>query len=587
MNTEKQPMYRWKDINWRKLEREVWKLQTRIYKASSRGDVKQVRRLQKLLIKSQSARALAVRRVTQDNQGRKTAGVDGVKSLSPEQRFLLINQLNLGSKSKPTRRVWIPKAGTNEKRPLSIPTMKDRALQGLVKLALEPQWEATFESNSYGFRTGRSCHDAIGAIYQTINKKPKYVLDADISKCFDNIDHQKLLEKVNTYPSLRRQLKAWLKAGVIDSKKLFPSEKGTPQGGVCSPLLANIALHGMEELVKSLAPNLPIKGKTGIQNKRNSISLIRYADDFVILHEDLTIVQICQKEIEKWLIEMGLELKTSKTRITHTLNDTESEKAGFDFLGFHIRQYQVGKYQSGKGKGGKKLGFKTIITPSQESQKKHYREISRIIKTNEGTNQSELIKKLNPVIRGWCNYYSTVASKKVFTKMGKITYWKLLKWGVHRHRNKGKKFVVSKYFRRIGNDLWTFATREENNPLILRKHSETVIKRYAKVKGSASPFNGEMIYWSSRLGEHPEMPTRVSKLLKKQKGKCAYCKLYFKDGDSIEVDHKTPTAVGGKDSYENWQLLHRHCHDKKTANDGSYGTKSSCKSAKPKPQRST
>ena len=194
MNTV-EPMYEWSDIPWRKLERNVYKLQKRIYKASRRGDVKLVRRLQKLLIKSRAARLLAVRRVTQDNQGRKTAGVDGVKSLTPKQRLILVNKLTLGSKVAPTRRVWIPKPGKEEKRPLGIPTMYDRALQGLVKLVLEPEWEARFEPNSYGFRPGRSCHDAIEAIFNAIRYKPKFVLDADISQCFDKINHKKLLEK--------------------------------------------------------------------------------------------------------------------------------------------------------------------------------------------------------------------------------------------------------------------------------------------------------------------------------------------------------------------------------------------------------
>ena len=204
MNTVNKPMYGWSDINWQKLERGVHKLQKRIFQASNRGNVKLVRRLQKLLISSRSARLLAVRRVTQDNQGKKTAGVDGVKSLTPKQRFALVDKIQLGTKAKPTRRVWIPKLGTSEERPLGIPTMNDRALQALVKLVLEPEWEARFEPNSYGFRPGRSCHDAIGAIFLAINKKSKYVLDADISKCFDRIDHTKLLSKLNTFPTLRR-----------------------------------------------------------------------------------------------------------------------------------------------------------------------------------------------------------------------------------------------------------------------------------------------------------------------------------------------------------------------------------------------
>ena len=231
MNTE-QPMYKWKDLPWRKLERSVYKLQKRIYQASLRGNVLLVHKLQRLLINSWSAKSMAVRKVTQDNQGKKTAGVDGVKSLSPAARIKLVKELKMGTKSKPTRRVWIPKPGKKEKRPLGIPTMYDRALQALLKMALEPEWEAKFEPNSYGFRPGRSTHDAITAIFDSIRFKPKYVLDADITKCFDRISHEKLLEKLNTFPTIRKQIRAFLKAGVLDGKKLFPTDEGTPQGGV-------------------------------------------------------------------------------------------------------------------------------------------------------------------------------------------------------------------------------------------------------------------------------------------------------------------------------------------------------------------
>src|SRR4028118_239706 len=206
----KQLMVEWNQVNWRKLERKVFKLRSRIYRASQRGDVKALRKLQKMLMKSWSARALAVRRVTQDNTGKKTAGVDGLKSLTPKHRLDLVTKLRLGIKASPTRRVWIPKPGTEEKRPLGIPTMIDRALQALVKLALEPEWEARFEPNSYGFRPGRSCHDAIEAIFTVTAQKAKYVLDADIAKCFDRINHKALLEKLNTFPTIRRQVRAWL-----------------------------------------------------------------------------------------------------------------------------------------------------------------------------------------------------------------------------------------------------------------------------------------------------------------------------------------------------------------------------------------
>lgn len=587
MNTTIESMYEWSDINWRKLERSVFKLQKRIFQASNRGDAKLVRRLQKLLISSWAARALSVRRVTQDNQGKKTAGVDGLKSLTPKQRIALISELTLSTKVKPTRRVWIPKPGTEEKRPLGIPTMQDRALQSLVKLGLEPEWEAQFEPNSFGFRPGRSCHDAIGAIFNAIRYKAKYVLDADISKCFDRINHNVLLLKLNTYPSLRRQIRAWLKAGVMDGNKLFPTNEGTPQGGVISPLLANVALHGIEELIMGLAPKFDMKRpdntQLGVRDKIKSISLVRYADDFVVLHEDYEVIKLCKTELEKWLSGIGLELKPSKTRLAHTLNKLDDAEPGFNFLGFNIRQFPAGKYTSGyKSKCGL-LGFKTIITPNKESQKRHYRKVAEVINKSRGSNQATLIKKLNPIIRGWCNYYSTVVSQKVFERLWHLVVFKLLKWGRHRHRNKGRSWIRLKYFKTVEGNNWVFSSREGKKPLTLIQHSSTAIKRYVKVKGVASPYDGDWVYWSTRMGNHPEVSTRVALLLKRQKGKCPYCKNYFKDGDSTEVDHVVPTSLGGKNAYNNWQLLHRHCHDKKTATDGSLGTKSSCKSAKPKP----
>jgi RNA-directed DNA polymerase len=279
MDTVGQPMYEWNTLPWKTIEREVFKLQTRIYQASQRGEVKTVHKLQRLLVKSWYACLFAVRRVTQDNQGKKTAGVDGVKNLSPTHRLALAEKLKrdpLDPKAQPTRRVWIPKPGKNEHRALGIPVMEDRARQALVKMALEPEWEAKFEPNSYGFRPGRSCQDAVAAVFDSIKQKAKYVLDADIAKCFDRINHNALVQKLNTFPKLRRVVKAWLQAGVMDNGTLFPTATGTPQGGVASPLLANIALHGLETtLVEHLSR------RTGKTRSKVAPTVIRYADDFV------------------------------------------------------------------------------------------------------------------------------------------------------------------------------------------------------------------------------------------------------------------------------------------------------------------
>jgi RNA-directed DNA polymerase len=565
-NTLNNQTVEWKDLNWRKLERVTFKLQKRIFQASTRGDVKAVRKLQKTLIRSWSAKCIAVRRVTQDNQGKNTAGVDGVKALTPKQRTNLVGKLKLTGKAKPTRRVNIPKPGTTETRPLGIPTINDRALQALVKLALEPEWEAKFEPNSYGFRPGRSCHDAIGAIFDSIRHKAKYVLDADIAKCFDRIDHKALLSKIHTYPTLSRQIKKWLKAGYCVRNELFPTNEGTPQGGVISPLLANIALHGMEERVKQYAETLKGQKRTN----RQSLSLIRYADDFVIIHEDLNVVRKCQEIIAEWLRDMGLELKPSKTKLTHTLIEIDGN-VGFEFLGFHVQQHKTGAYRCAKNGHGTLLGFNTLITPSKDKTKLHLAKIADVIDTHKTAPQAALISKLNPIIKGWSNYYSTVCSKETYSKVDMLTWQKLRAWS----RTRGKGDInVAKYWRTVGDRNWCFRTEDG---LELHTHASTPIVRHIKIKGDASPYNGNWIYWSKRRGEYPETPNRVASLIKKQKGVCPHCGLYFTSTDIVEVDHIKPTSLGGKDTYDNLQLLHKHCHDAKTATDGSMHPKESAK----------
>jgi RNA-directed DNA polymerase len=557
----------WNKLNWKKIQKSVFKLQKRIYKASQSGDTKLLRKLQKTMTRSWNAKLIATRQVTQDNQGKKTAGMDGVKSVPSQERIALAKNLSLKKSPLPARRIYIPKTGSEEKRPLSIPAMCDRATQALVKLALEPEWEARFEPNSYGFRPGRSALDAIEAIFEGIKQKDKFVLDADISKCFDRINHQHLLRKLNTYPTMTRLIKSWLKAGWIFQGNREQSTEGTPQGGVISPLLANVALHGLENRLTQLAESIYIRGIHN-RDKRKMLTFVRYADDFVVLHRDKGVIIQAKKIISDWLEEVGLELNENKTKISHTLIPIDGNKPGFDFLGFNIRQYPVSDSHSGKNTHGKPLGFKTLIKPSNKKVLQHYKKIAETIESYRSCSQQELISKLNPLIKGWANYYSSGVSSDAFKKLDNLVWYRLMRWAKRRHPKKNNSWIVSKYFKSVGERNWVF--KEGDKTLV--RYSDTDIIRHTKVKGHVSPYNGENIYWATRMGKNPELPVRVTTLLKKQKGKCNHCGLFFQDGDLMEIDHITPKSQGGKDIYINLQLLHRHCHDTKTTIDGSRRT---------------
>src|SRR4030095_7124619 len=293
-------MAAWQDIPWKKIHRHVFRLQKRIYRATQDGRVRIAQKLQKLLIKSWYARLLAVRRVTQDNRGKHTAGIDGVKSLTPPQRLALAHTLRLDNKATPLRRTWIPKRGSPEKRPLGIPTQQERARQTLVRQALEPEWEAKLSPHTYGFRPGRSCWDAIAAVFHRIKFRPQHMLRVDSAQCFDRLDHAALLSKLHAPSGIRRQVRAWLRSGIMEADTFTPTTAGTPQGGTVSPLLALVALHGMDEAIIQVYPDARV---------------IAYADDGLVLHPDRSGLDHCQQLLTAGLAEIGLTLNVSKTRI--------------------------------------------------------------------------------------------------------------------------------------------------------------------------------------------------------------------------------------------------------------------------------
>ncbi|WP_315643167.1 reverse transcriptase domain-containing protein [Limnospira sp. Paracas R14] len=381
------------------------------------------------------------------------------------------------------------------------------------------------------------------------------------------MNHDYLLSKTHFPSIMKRDLKQWLKAGVLDNGVFEDTEAGTPQGGVISPLIANIALLGIERLVKGMYPN---KGTA------TQVNLIRYADDFVVISKDLGIIEQCKTAISEWLKPVGLEIKPEKTRICHTLKPIEyngkAEEPGFDFLGFNIRQYPVGKYRTGKIQHGKPLGNKTHIKPSQKAVVAHTEVIKGVIKRYKTAPQSALISRLNPIIRGWANYYSAVVSTETFNKLDN-TIWQMLRaWTISRCGKASYK-KLSNYFRhgtiKLSNgkerhENWLFQTKDG---LHLFNHNWTPIIRHTLILPDATPYDGNWTYWATRKGQAIDTPNRVAKLLKKPKGKCTWCGQYFTPSDLVEVDHIVPRSLGGKDEYKNLQLLHRHTRDDKTALD--------------------
>jgi RNA-directed DNA polymerase len=456
----------WDSIDWESAECQVTRLRQRIYRATCEQKWNKVRSLMKLMLRSRSNLLLSVRRVTQTNKGKGTPGIDGKVALTNKARVTLIRQMEQREfwKARPSRRIYIPKAGKpGQLRPLSIPTLGNRIAQAIIKNALEPSWEARFEAHSYGFRPGRSCHDAIQQCWNRLNKncRDQWILDADIKGAFDNISQKYILDAIGPVPG-RQLIKRWLAAGYVESERFHKTESGTGQGAVISPLLANIALDGMQLLLG------------------NKFGFIRYADDFAVTAKSKEQLEKVKPTIEGWLAERGLALHPDKTSIVKASD-------GFNFLGYTIRTYRG----------------RCLTTPQKDKVLKLLQKLKDWLKDNKPASPENVIRHFNDILRGWCNYYKTGVSSRVF---GYVHHqiWKMLwKWCLHRHPNKNQTWVRKKYFGHINGDSWTFCTTvpTKKGPKMLHifQVSQVKIERHVKVIDRFSPDDpGQQEYWLKR-----------------------------------------------------------------------------------------
>ncbi|MFA5701300.1 MAG: group II intron reverse transcriptase/maturase [Desulfuromonas sp.] len=524
----------WHAINWYLVQRKVRGLQVRITQATKKGQWRRVTQLQRLLTRSFAARALAVRRVT-ENRGKKTPGVDGELWSTPGSKWKAIERLKrTGYRPKPLRRVYIPKSN-GKSRPLGIPTMLDRAMQALYLLALEPVSETTADRNSYGFRPQRSTADAIEQCFINLSRKnsAEWVLEGDIKGCFDNISHDWLLANI---PLDKQVLRKWLKAGYMESNRLNPTDAGTPQGGIISPVLANLALDGLEGVLEE-----HFGKKNTKKSYKTKINYVRYADDFIITGISK---ELLEKEVkplvEAFMAERGLQLSPEKTVITH-ISD------GFDFLGQNNRKYNG----------------KMLIKPSRNNMRNLLTKVRDVIKRNPTIPADVLIRQLNPILRGWANYHCHVVAKETYNYVD-YRVWKMLwQWCRRRHSNRRKRWIKEKYFEKAGNRSWTFqsvAKDGEKHTLIYT--NDTPIKRHTKIKSEANLYDPQWeIYFENRLERLWKDSYVVRrKLWTEQDKRCLVCHHLINQGTGGDIHHLVPRVDGGSDKRSNLVLLHPTCH---------------------------
>ncbi|WCP67303.1 group II intron reverse transcriptase/maturase [Vibrio tubiashii] len=538
----------WHTIDWKLCYQRVKKLQVRVAKAFKQDDNRQVRRLQRMLVRSFSAKAIAVKRVT-ENRGKKTPGVDKVLWKTPALKWEAIQSLtSKGYKPMPLRRVHIPKSN-GKIRPLGIPTMCDRAMQALYLLALEPVSETKADRNSYGFRPHRNCADAIEQCFVNLSRKSRaqWVLEGDIKGCFDFISHDWLIANI---PMDKVILKKWLKAGFMESGSWKPTEAGTPQGGIISPVLANMALDGLEAVLESHFGKKNTKA-----SYKTKVNYVRYADDFVITGISKELLQDeVHPLVEAFMAERGLSLSKEKTLITHI-------EKGFNFLGQNVRKYNG----------------KLLVKPSKKNVKTFLSNIQDYLNSHKTAPVSAIIAKLNPMLRGWCNYHRWVCASEAF-KYVDFRLWKMLwRWCRRIHNNRRKRWVKDKYFRTVGTRRWVFSAprpKGEDGYYRLLYAMQVKIEKHVKIIATANCyFPEDEQYFESlttrKLKKSLGGSLRLWRVAERQDFRCAVCHQQFGSEDEWDVHHIIRRVDGGTDNSSNLMLLHVNCH-RQVHNDKHY-----------------